>query len=640
MRSFFNQQQFIRGLNAKLLLVLSVSLSSILFFSCKKEVLPASSATNSYPDLVSPIITVKNATTFFSEKFGDDQLARLQTIPTSLEGDTVMYIPSNISIKPKWSNAEIATLLKINPILVVPVEKIPELDSNKSGYSLVFYNDSTNHIQSVLECYVPTISYDKKVDGKYSAKDFTGFMYQITMDSKIKKVLKLKDGKFLGELLHNKSNSTGFRDIDPCYDGFGTKLLDKIGAFFSNIFNSIGNFFGDSSISSSDPSGGVNFTFGAVSSGYDGSFSSLGGGSSSIINLGNQNNLPNNIYDIPTLKSGLINFGISEDNYNYFIQQHKELENEILNFIVKRSMSRTNLQDIVNEYQFLDAATLAQHYNLLNVNDNYYNDSKIAGFPTLGGSDWQSKVAFPELEVLDKVVDYNIECIILKNQCPSCSSFSIQFKAFRNVLSGTVHTMLDLAGLVPGFGEVFDFANGVFYTIEGDGVNAAFSFAATLPFAGWAATGAKYAVKTIGESGRIYNLSFRLIDNSVKFADVNALRSQLRNVLKLSVGDGKLAHHIIPLKFIDNPIFQAASKSRFGFHPNEFRNGIALSEAVHTGSHSIYSDKVETALDQINKNFNGNITPEVAHSEIQKLITRIRKEIADNPNVNIDYLNF
>lgn len=548
-----------------------------------------------------------------------------------------MYIPNSISIKPKWSNAEIATLLKVNPILVVPVEKIPSLDSNKTGYSLVFYNDSTNHIQSVLECYVPTIDYDKKVDAKYSANDFTGFMYQITLDSKIKKVLKLKDGKFLGELLH-KSNSVHFRG-DECYHSWGPSWWGRIASFFSDIFTAIRNFFGDSTISSSNPGGGGNSNFG-LNSGFDGSLLSLGGGAGSIINLGNQNNLPDNIYDIPTLKSGLITFGISESNYNYYIQQHPEIENEILTFIVNRGRTRANLQDIVNKYQSLDAATLAQYYNLLSINYDYYNNSKNAGFPTLGGSDWQSNVAIPGLEVLDKVVDYNIECIILKNQCPSCSSFSIQFKAFKNVLSGTVHTMLDLAGLVPGFGGVFDFANGVFYTMEGDGVNAAFSFAATLPFAGWAATGAKYAVKTIGESGRIYNLSFRLVNGTVKFASENALRSQLRNVLKLSVGDGKIAHHIIPLEFVENTVFQAAAKSRFGFHPNEFKNGIALLESIHPGSHPNYSIKVKEALLEIENRLGSNMTPDLAHQEIQDLIVKIKNWILANPTENINNIIF
>jgi len=206
-----------------------------------------------------------------------------------------MYIPSNISIQPKWSNAEISTLLKVNPILVVPVERIPELDANKSGYSLVFYYDSIGHIQSVLKCYVPTIEYDTRVKSKYSATDFTGYMYEITMDSKIRKVIKLKDGKILGELTTNNLKSVGFRDDGPCYS-FGSSWWDRISSFFGSIWTGVSNFFGDSGISSNNSSGGGSNNYSPTSSsgGYDGTFASYGGGSSAIINQGNQNNLPNN----------------------------------------------------------------------------------------------------------------------------------------------------------------------------------------------------------------------------------------------------------------------------------------------------------------------------------------------------------
>ncbi|WP_158842816.1 golvesin C-terminal-like domain-containing protein [Saccharothrix deserti] len=60
------------------------------------------------------------------------------------------------------------------------------------------------------------------------------------------------------------------------------------------------------------------------------------------------------------------------------------------------------------------------------------------------------------------------------------------------------HAALDVAGLVPGVGEVADLANAAWYAAEGDYANAALSAAAAIPFAGWAATAVKagkYAVK-------------------------------------------------------------------------------------------------------------------------------------------------
>jgi hypothetical protein len=54
------------------------------------------------------------------------------------------------------------------------------------------------------------------------------------------------------------------------------------------------------------------------------------------------------------------------------------------------------------------------------------------------------------------------------------------------------HTLLDAAGMVPGFGEVFDLANCGWYGAEGDALNSNLSCAAAVPILGWAATGTKW----------------------------------------------------------------------------------------------------------------------------------------------------
>ncbi|HIE02252.1 MAG TPA: hypothetical protein EYP59_18550 [Thiotrichaceae bacterium] len=62
------------------------------------------------------------------------------------------------------------------------------------------------------------------------------------------------------------------------------------------------------------------------------------------------------------------------------------------------------------------------------------------------------------------------------------------------VLDG-VQLGLDIAGLVPGFGEVADLTNAAIYLARGDKVNAGLSAAAAIPFVGWAATGGKLGNK-------------------------------------------------------------------------------------------------------------------------------------------------
>ncbi|WP_164875604.1 RHS repeat-associated core domain-containing protein, partial [Apibacter sp. HY039] len=58
------------------------------------------------------------------------------------------------------------------------------------------------------------------------------------------------------------------------------------------------------------------------------------------------------------------------------------------------------------------------------------------------------------------------------------------------------HQLLDGAGMIPVFGEVFDGINAGMYAWEGDYLNASLSASAMIPFIGWGATGAKMALKS------------------------------------------------------------------------------------------------------------------------------------------------
>ena len=62
-----------------------------------------------------------------------------------------------------------------------------------------------------------------------------------------------------------------------------------------------------------------------------------------------------------------------------------------------------------------------------------------------------------------------------------------------------VHTVLDIAGMIPVVGEAFDAINGIIYAAQGDKVNAAMSFASCIPVAGKIIGGSKLVCKTIGK---------------------------------------------------------------------------------------------------------------------------------------------
>jgi hypothetical protein len=65
---------------------------------------------------------------------------------------------------------------------------------------------------------------------------------------------------------------------------------------------------------------------------------------------------------------------------------------------------------------------------------------------------------------------------------------------WENGLNG-LQTVLDVAGLIPGLGEIADGINAGIYAARGDYLNAALSAAAMIPGAGWGATAAKYSNK-------------------------------------------------------------------------------------------------------------------------------------------------
>lgn len=157
---------------------------------------------------------------------------------------------------------------------------------------------------------------------------------------------------------------------------------------------------------------------------------------------------------------------------------------------------------------------------------------------------------------------------ILRIKHPGWGSFRIGLTASINVTIGAVHTILDVAGMVPVLGEVADGINGGLYLLQGNKTDAALSFAATISIAGWGATGAKWASKIVGKGK--HSLEFtRNSKNLIEFGN----RSQLRDVLGIT--DKVMeAHHKIPWSLAENKVVQQAAEA--GFHMNDEINGIAL----------------------------------------------------------------
>ncbi|OAB45520.1 contractile injection system protein, VgrG/Pvc8 family [Paenibacillus glacialis] len=94
-------------------------------------------------------------------------------------------------------------------------------------------------------------------------------------------------------------------------------------------------------------------------------------------------------------------------------------------------------------------------------------------------------------------------------------------KSFWEKALDITQVVLDVAGLIPGIGEVADLANAGIYLARGDYANAALSAAAAIPFVGWGATAAKVVGKGISK----VNAGKKLVQATTRAVDaVQALR--------------------------------------------------------------------------------------------------------------------
>ncbi len=144
----------------------------------------------------------------------------------------------------------------------------------------------------------------------------------------------------------------------------------------------------------------------------------------------------------------------------------------------------------------------------------------------------------------------NNESIILKLQHPTWSSLRLFAKASLNVTTGYPHDILDVAGLVPAFGEPADLINGVLYTLEGDKGNATLSFAGMVPLAGVGATGLKWAKNVLKLSDNAFHSASGLV-----FKTGSKHGNRLAHVLEHTADDlGKFKHGVFDLgdKLIEN----------------------------------------------------------------------------------------
>jgi hypothetical protein len=124
-------------------------------------------------------------------------------------------------------------------------------------------------------------------------------------------------------------------------------------------------------------------------------------------------------------------------------------------------------------------------------------------------------------------------------------------KNYQKYIAPVGHGILDVAGMIPAVGELADGVNALWYTAEGNMVDAGLSTAAMVPFAGWAATGTKWTKNTIKNmdkltpgGGEMYKQLKYLNEVNPKLAKELKIKNkkQIKDMLK---NDPKAAQKII-----------------------------------------------------------------------------------------------
>lgn len=182
-----------------------------------------------------------------------------------------------------------------------------------------------------------------------------------------------------------------------------------------------------------------------------------------------------------------------------------------------------------------------------------------------------------------------------------------------NKFLNNIQTALDIAGLVPGYGEVADGMNAVIYALRGDYINAGLSGSAMIPFAGWFSTGGKLTGKAL----KIVN----------KVDDVEKFTKKLAKEVIENTGKAKpiQLHHFLTNKSSKyTGQFEKITK-KYGLDLNGNWNKSTL---PHQGRHpNAYHDYILNGIRRIDEIAKGN------KNKFLKLFESIKDEVLNNPDM-------
>ena len=457
-----------------------------LFFSCQKDILLPTqlSKTGETREVRTSSISIDEAKTWFEAN------RILQSTSASSTGGSTLFLPNAY---PNWQQAMNDFSQSGLEFIVTPISN--ELPSIHGDAKLIIFRDSMNQLRGMFIMYLPDDTYRMQTLGEYSPATFTGIVIYTDFSGDAFLSFQIENGIIQKRLIATTSNggptfssSFGCTTMEgPCPQVFAKRSCAYILCDYGASPGGVGGG-GGVPRNFDSPVPGYNFPSwltGGTSGSSGGSNGGNGGGSSWG---GSQ---PNNLFNTDAQLISAVSpsaWAIIKDN--------KPAKASAKRFLTKRGVD--NVAAIDNSYSFADSDPdiFNQYLGLLTDDDAFFDVNKNAGFPQVGSLAWEQQTINPILDAIFRA-QYAIECAALKRANPGWSNTRVRWTAFWHVSKEIIHTGFDICGLIPVAGEFCDLTNGVFYLIEGEGVDATMSFASAIPIVGWVSTGAKYANKVV-----------------------------------------------------------------------------------------------------------------------------------------------
>lgn len=204
----------------------------------------------------------------------------------------------------------------------------------------------------------------------------------------------------------------------------------------------------------------------------------------------------------------------------------------------------------------------------------------------------------------------------------------LRIHAEYRVMSEGLHVTLDIMGLIPAIGVVPDVTNGVFYAVEGRGLDATLSFGSAIPITGLA-SGSWLLLRRIKWADHPGTKALRYTDRADGIREFKEPYQSYKKFWRFT-GDVH-GHHMIPKSLYEHDLIQRAAKSdpkKFPpFHIHDLENAYKLPTSRHgRGGHLNYNKNISKKMDEWLMD-NPSATSEQAANVLNKWQKELKKKI-------------